>query len=133
MDFELKEIEFAIPKGQLTIIFGKSGSGKSSLLYALLGEMNHKYEEPLPKLKINGQVGFMSQKPWLMAKTIKENIVMDLPFDQERFDHAVKYAALEDDLNLFAERENRILQENGENVSGGQRTRIELARMIYQK
>lgn len=133
MDFELKEVEFAIPKGQLTIIFGKSGSGKSSLLYALLGEMNHKYEEPLPKLKINGQVGFMSQKPWLMAKTIKENIVMDLPFDQERFDHAVKFAALEDDLNLFAERENRILQENGENVSGGQRTRIELARMIYQK
>lgn len=133
LDFELKEIEFAIPKGQLTIIFGKSGSGKSSLLYALLGEMNHKYEEPLPKLKINGQVGFMSQKPWLMAKTVKENIVMDLPFDQERFDHAVKYSALEDDLKLFAEGENRMLQENGENVSGGQRTRIELARMIYQK
>src|SRR3990167_220164 len=133
LDFELKEIEFVIPKGQLTIIFGKSGSGKSSLLYALLGEMNHKYEEPLPKLKINGQVGFMSQKPWLMAKTVKENIVMDLPFDQEKFDHAVKYSALEDDLKLFAEGENRVLQENGENVSGGQRTRIELARMIYQK
>ena len=75
----------------------------------------------------------MSQKPWLMAKTIKENIVMDLPFDQERFDHAVKYSALDDDLKMFAEGANRVLAEGGENVSGGQKTRIELARMIYQK
>lgn len=133
MAFQLKDVDMAIPRGQLTMIFGECGSGKTSLFCALLGEMNHKYEEPKPKLKLNGSIGFMSQKPWLMAKTIKENIVMDLPFDQERFDHAVKYSALDDDLKMFAEGANRVLAEGGENVSGGQKTRIELARMIYQK
>lgn len=133
MAFQLKELEISIPKGQLTMIFGEIGQGKSSLFYALLGEMSQKFEEPKPKLRINGSVGFMSQKPWIMAKTVKENIVMDLPFDQARFDHAVKYSALDDDLKLFAEKENRVLSAGGENVSGGQRTRIEFARMIYQK
>jgi ABC-type transport system involved in cytochrome bd biosynthesis fused ATPase/permease subunit len=131
--FQLKDLDLAIPKGQLTMIFGEIGSGKSSLFYALLGEMNQKFDDPAPKLRINGSVGFMSQKPWLMAKSIRENIVLDLPFDQERFDLAVRSSALDDDLKLFAEKENRLLGENGENVSGGQRTRIELARMIYQK
>lgn len=131
--FQLKDIDLAIPKGQLTMIFGEIGCGKSSLFYSLLGEMNQKFEEPGPKLRINGSVGFMSQKPWLMAKTIKENIILDLPYDQDRFDLAVRSSALDDDLKLFADKENRMLGENGENVSGGQRTRIELARMIYQK
>lgn len=131
--FQLKDLELAIPRGQLTMIFGEIGAGKSSLFYAMLGEMNQKYEDPLPKLKVNGSVSFMSQKPWLIARTIKENIILDLPFDQERFDLAVRSSALDDDLKLFSEKENRLLSDNGENVSGGQRTRIELARMIYQK
>lgn len=130
--FQLRDIEFAIEKGQLIMIFGEIGAGKSSLFYSMLGEMSAKFEEPYPKLRVNGSVGFMSQKPWLMAKSVKENIIMDLPFDQKRFDDAVKYSALGDDLKMFAEGENRILAENGENVSGGQRTRIELARMLYQ-
>jgi ABC-type multidrug transport system fused ATPase/permease subunit len=58
---------------------------------------------------------------------------LDQPYDEEKFERAVRYSALEDDLKMFAERENRVLGENGENVSGGQRTRIELARMIYQE
>ena len=131
--FQLKELELAIPRGQLTMIFGEIGAGKSSLFYAMLGEMNQKYEDPLPKLKVNGSVSFMSQKPWLIARTIKENIILDLPFDQERFDLAVRNSALDDDLKMFSEKENRLLSDNGDNVSGGQRTRIELARMIYQK
>lgn len=54
-----------------------------------------------------------------MARSIKDNIILDLPFDQNKFDYAVKYSALDDDLKLFVEKENRILSENGENVSGG--------------
>lgn len=131
--FQLREIEMSLEKGKLTIIFGEIGSGKSSLFYALLGEMAPKFETPKPHLKVQGSISYMSQKPWLMARTIKENIVMDLPFDQEKFDQAIHYAAMEDDLNLFPERENRVLADNGDNVSGGQKTRIELARMIYQK
>ena len=133
MAFELRDLEMAIPRGQLTIIFGEIGSGKSSIFYALLGEMQQKYEDPKPKLRLSGNVGYMGQKPWLMARSIKDNIILDLPFDQDKFDYAVKYSALDDDLKLFAEKENRILSENGENVSGGQKTRIELARMIYQE
>lgn len=131
--FELRDLEMAIPRGQLTIIFGEIGSGKSSIFYALLGEMQQKYEDPKPKLRLSGKVGYMGQKPWLMARSIKDNIILDMPFDQDKFDYAVKYSALDDDLKLFAEKENRILSENGENVSGGQKTRIELARMIYQE
>ncbi len=130
--FELRDLELALPKGQLTMIFGEIGSGKSSLFYSLLGEMLPKFQDPKPKLKLCGSVGYMGQKPWLMAKTIKENIILDLPYDMVKFDHAVKYSALDDDLKLFAEGENRILSENGENLSGGQRTRVEMARMLYQ-
>ena len=131
--FQLKDLELAIPKGQLIMIYGDIGSGKSSILYSFLGEMNQKFEEPKPKLIINGSIGFMGQRSWLMAKTVRENIILDQPYDEERFERAVRYSALEDDLKMFAERENRVLGENGENVSGGQRTRIELARMIYQE
>lgn len=131
--FEITDASLAIERGKLTMIFGGIGSGKSSLFYALLGEMCPKFDDPKPKLKIQGHLGYMSQKPWLIARSIKENIILDLPFDRERFDRAIKFAAMEDDLALFADREDRVLADNGENVSGGQRTRIEMARMIYQK
>lgn len=131
--FEINDANLDIEKGKLTMIFGEIGSGKSSLFYALLGEMCPKFEDPKPRLKIQGKLGYMSQKPWLIARSIKENIILDLPFDRERFDRAIKFAAMEDDLALFAEREDRVLADNGENVSGGQRTRIEMARMIYQE
>lgn len=133
ISFQSSDMDLAIQKGKLTMIFGDIGAGKSSLFYALLGEMCAKFENPKPNLQIEGSLGYMGQKAWLMARSIRENIILDLPFDQERFDRAIHLAAMKDDLDLFPERENRVLAENGDNVSGGQKTRIELARMIYQK
>lgn len=133
ISFQLSDLSFSIQKGKLTMIFGEIGSGKSSLFYALLGEMCPKFENPKPFLKIEGSMGYMGQKPWLTARTIRENIILDLPFDRERFDRAIHLAAMNDDMELFPEKENRVLADNGDNVSGGQKTRIELARMIYQK
>ena len=59
------------------MIFGEIGSGKSSILYSLMGEMNPMYDNPKPTLKIRGDMFFVSQKPWLLSMSIKDNIILD--------------------------------------------------------
>lgn len=76
------DVDMLIPKGELVMVFGEIGSGKSSILYSILNEMNPKFENPLPQLKINGEMFFVSQNPWLLNMTIRDNIILDKPFDQ---------------------------------------------------
>lgn len=115
------------------MIFGGIGSGKSSLFYSMMGEMNPFFREPSPKLNINGSAFFVSQKPWLLNMSVKDNIILDRPFDREKFNKAVYMAALNTDLDIFDEREERVITEGAANLSGGQKTRVALARAFYQE
>jgi len=133
INFQVFNLNFSIPKGSLTMIFGPIGSGKSSLLYALMGEMNPMYQHPRPRLRINGSLFYVGQKPWLLTMSIRDNIILDKEFVQERFDRAVKLSALDSDIAMFDEGAERIISDGADNLSGGQKTRVALARAIYQK
>ena len=122
-------MSLTVCKGSLVFIIGKIGSGKSSLLYALAGELPSLPNNP--KVCRTGTVGFLSQHPWLLASSIKANILLDLPLDETRLKEAVKLSQLEDDLLELPSGLETFVGEDGSNVSGGQRTRIAIARCIY--
>jgi ABC-type multidrug transport system fused ATPase/permease subunit len=133
LGFQIMDIDMLIPKGELVMIVGEIGSGKSSLFQAIMNEMAMKFQNPMPQLKLNGELFYVSQNPWLLNMTIKDNIILDKPYNQKKFEFAVKYSALDSDLRLFDEKEMRLITDGASNLSGGQRTRITLARALYQE
>lgn len=127
--FELDIEEFSAAQQQLTCLIGKTGCGKSSLLYAVLREMS---SDSTDGLKVCGTVGFISQRPWIMNSTIKKNIVLDRAEDENRLRWAIKYSTLEDDMVTFDKGLDQETGENGDALSGGQRVRLSLAQILYQ-
>ena len=130
--FVLDKVNFRAEKGKLTMVIGKIGSGKSSLLYSILGETRIGDFERT-KVQINGSVCFMGQNPWLVSGTVRDNILLDKEFDRERFDWAIKYSALDHDLRIWDLGEEHLIGESGSALSGGQRARVVLARCLYQE
>ncbi|KAL1920389.1 uncharacterized protein VTP21DRAFT_766 [Calcarisporiella thermophila] len=80
---------------------------------------------------LNGRASYSSQVAWLFNGTIQENIIFGLEYDEERFKRVIRACALEDDLRHFPEREHKVVEERGANLSGGQQARINLARAVY--
>lgn len=133
LGFEVTELDLLIPRKKLTMIFGEIGSGKSSIIYSILGEMNPKYQDPAPKIVLRGEVYYLAQKPWLLGMSIKENVTLGIPFDRTKFNRAIHLAAMEKDLEMFPEREEKLISDGADNLSGGQKVRLGLARAFYQK
>ncbi|KAI9352205.1 P-loop containing nucleoside triphosphate hydrolase protein [Obelidium mucronatum] len=133
----LKDLDFMFPKGKLTSIFGKSGTGKSSLLLALLGEMktlNGRVITPANVPQPNGKnhpVSYVSQTPYLINSTIKENILFGNPYISERYSQVLFACALIPDLESLPGGDSALVGERGSTLSGGQRQRICLARAVY--
>ena len=131
--FELKNIDFRAEKGSLTMIIGKIGSGKSSLIQALVGEMNIDYKNPSKVVRrLNGSVAYLGQKPWVMNATVKENILLGKEYKEDYFKKCIKYSALEDDLTHWAKGVDHLVGDGGVTISGGQKARLALARCLYQ-
>lgn len=115
-------------------VVGSVGSGKSSLLSAILGEM-----EPMQGSKVyiprpneaNGYVSYCSQTPWVVNDTLRGNVLFGRPFDQERYDRVVEACALLDDLAVLPAGDMTEIGERGINLSGGQKARVSLARGLY--
>ncbi|XP_022222546.2 ATP-binding cassette sub-family C member Sur isoform X2 [Drosophila obscura] len=118
-----------IPKGKLTVVVGKNGSGKTSLLSALLMEM--------PLLAGNmfwhktSTISYVSQQPWLLNDTIRENILFGESFRPSRYDFVIQACALKPDIEIMPKSDFTIIGERGINLSGGQIQRIAIARAIY--
>ncbi|PIL27467.1 ATP-binding cassette transporter [Ganoderma sinense ZZ0214-1] len=125
--FELKDIKLKIPKGSFVAIVGRVGSGKSSLLQALIGEMR----------KTRGQCTFSStaayvpQTAWIMNATLRQNIIFGQPEDDERLHEIVEACCLGPDLEMLPHGEQTEIGEKGINLSGGQKARVSLARAAY--
>lgn len=68
-------MNFNIKKGEMVAIIGGIGSGKSSLLYSLLGEMKYKQNMTKPRVNVKGTMALVTQKPWIVNDTVKNNIV----------------------------------------------------------
>ncbi|XP_076884825.1 ABC transporter C family member 4-like [Bidens hawaiensis] len=117
-----------IKKGQLAAIVGTVGSGKSSLLAAILGEM-HKISG---KVRVCGSTAYVAQSAWIQNGTIQDNILFGLPMNRRKYNDAIKNCCLEKDLEMMEFGDQTEIGERGINLSGGQKQRIQLARAVYQ-
>ncbi|XP_060015566.1 ATP-binding cassette sub-family C member 8 isoform X7 [Lagenorhynchus albirostris] len=151
----LSNITICIPRGQLTMIVGQVGCGKSSLLLATLGEMqkvsggvfwnsslpdSETGEDPSPEretatdsdIRKRGPVAYASQKPWLLNATVEENITFESPFNKQRYKMVIEACSLQPDIDILPHGDQTQIGERGINLSGGQRQRISVARALYQ-
>lgn len=108
-------------------IVGSVGSGKSSLLSGLLGEM-YKFNG---SINLNGSVAYAPQLAFIQNATLKDNILFGRECDQEFYKQTVSLCCLESDINLLPNGEQTEIGEKGINISGGQKQRINLARCVY--
>ncbi|ODM20810.1 hypothetical protein SI65_03863 [Aspergillus cristatus] len=145
--FRLINVDIDFHVGKLNIIAGATGSGKTSLLMALLGEMNlvdgtiylpggsaNRTELPVnPQTGLIESVAYCAQEAWLVNDTVKGNIVFASPWDQRRYNAVIKACALERDLAILDAGDQTLVGEKGISLSGGQKQRISLARAIYSR
>ncbi|KAF1745726.1 hypothetical protein GCK72_022173 [Caenorhabditis remanei] len=127
-DQTLHDISLSIKRGQLVAIVGRVGSGKSSLLHALLGEM-HKISG---SVQINGSVAYVPQQAWIQNMTLRNNILFNKPYDELDYENVVKNCELKEDLAALPGGDRTEIGEKGINLSGGQKQRVSLARAVYQ-
>ncbi|KAI4571873.1 hypothetical protein MJG53_013979 [Ovis ammon polii x Ovis aries] len=123
----LHNISFVVRKGKILGICGNVGSGKSSLIAALLGQMQ--LQQGI--VAVSGTLAYVSQQAWIFHGNVRENILFGEKYDHRRYQHAVRVCALQEDLSSLPYGDLTEIGERGLNLSGGQRQRISLARAIY--
>uniref|UniRef100_A0ACD5ZA38 Uncharacterized protein n=1 Tax=Avena sativa TaxID=4498 RepID=A0ACD5ZA38_AVESA len=124
----LRGIDLEIRTGKLAAVVGMVGSGKSSLLGCILGEMR----KVSGKVKVCGSTAYVAQTAWIQNGTIEENILFGLPMDAERYKEVIRVCCLEKDMEMMEFGDQTEIGERGINLSGGQKQRIQLARAVYQ-
>jgi ABC-type multidrug transport system fused ATPase/permease subunit len=125
----LVDINLSIREGELVGIVGTVGSGKSSFLNAILGEM-HLQSGTLATVK-GKKIAFCDQRPWIVNATVQGNITFGSELDEQRLKRAIYVAAMEDDLKILQGGLMCEIGERGINLSGGQKARACLARAVY--
>ncbi|ORX88370.1 P-loop containing nucleoside triphosphate hydrolase protein [Basidiobolus meristosporus CBS 931.73] len=140
--FSLTDISVVFPVGQLSLIAGPTGAGKSSMLMGLLGEMNLvEGSVYIPKRSgrrnsIGGYhagVAYVSQQAWLQNDTIRNNILFGQPYDEKRYNEVIEACALQKDLEILEGGDETQIGEKGIALSGGQKQRVSLARAVYSR
>lgn len=131
----LQDVTLTVTRGELVVIVGAVGCGKSSLLLAALGELppisGSVRVAAASTLSQSRSIAYCAQTPFIISSTFRDNILFNLPFDQERYDKAISSCALVADLNMFSHGDLEIIGDKGINLSGGQKARVGLARAVY--
>ncbi|KAL1706525.1 P-loop containing nucleoside triphosphate hydrolase protein [Schizophyllum commune] len=125
--FQLENLKLSVPKGAFVAIVGPIGSGKSSILQALIGEMRRTRGEVV----FGGSVAYVPQKPWIQSTTVRQNIAFGLEENESRLRAAIRACSLDHDIERLPMGERTEIGENGVTLSGGQKARISLARAVY--
>ncbi|XP_064419000.1 canalicular multispecific organic anion transporter 1 [Latimeria chalumnae] len=123
----VSDITLEIKPGKLIAVVGVVGSGKSSLVSAVLGEMEHLKGH----VNVKGSVAYVPQQAWIQNTTLKENILFGSELDEDRYQQVLEACALLPDLDLFPGQDQTEIGEKGINLSGGQKQRVSLARAVY--
>ena len=148
--FILRNVTLEIPPAELTVISGKTGSGKSLLLSSLLGEadkLGGSIYAPLPpplesrfdskatkgNWIVDSAVAFVAQVPYIENASIRDNILFGLPYDSGRYNDTIEACALTKDLEMLDDGDSTEIGHNGVNLSGGQRWRVSFARALYSR
>ena len=125
--FKLQDMDFSVGRNELIAVIGGVGSGKSSLLAALAGDMR----------RTNGSVtmgasrAFCPQYAWIQNASVKENILFAKDFDRTWYESVIDACALQPDLEMLPNSDLTEIGERGITVSGGQKQRLNIARAIY--
>ena len=142
--FKMIDLDLRFDVGQLNVIVGPTGSGKTSLLMALLGEMTKiDGEVYLPggrsredmkndlETGLTESVAYCAQQAWLVNGTIKDNILFASPYNARRYKDVIVACSLQRDLEILDAGDQTLVGEKGVTLSGGQKQRISLARALY--
>uniref|UniRef100_H0VI28 ATP binding cassette subfamily C member 2 n=1 Tax=Cavia porcellus TaxID=10141 RepID=H0VI28_CAVPO len=124
----IQDVNLDIMPGQLVAIVGTVGSGKSSLISAMLGEMENVHGH----ITIKGTMAYVPQQSWIQNGTIKDNILFGSKLNEKRYQEVIEACALLPDLEILPGGDLTEIGEKGINLSGGQKQRISLARAVYQ-
>ncbi|CCM00229.1 uncharacterized protein FIBRA_02257 [Fibroporia radiculosa] len=150
--FVLIDLSLDFPLGELSLICGKLGCGKSLLLLALLGEADVLAGQltcprsppdalasftgvipPEDEWIVQGVCAYVPQTAWLRNASIRDNILFDLPYVEERYQKTLEVCALLSDLKILEDGDMSEIGERGVNLSGGQKARVSLARAVYSR
>uniref|UniRef100_A0A8B9S014 Uncharacterized protein n=1 Tax=Accipiter nisus TaxID=211598 RepID=A0A8B9S014_9AVES len=123
----IRDVTLDIAPGSLVAVVGAVGSGKSSLVSAMLGEM----ENIKGHVNIQGSLAYVPQQAWIQNATLKDNILFGSELDETRYRQVIKACALLPDLELLPAGDQTEIGEKGINLSGGQKQRVSLARAVY--
>ena len=146
--FSLQGINLSFPPKELSIVSGNTGSGKSLLLAAIIGEAeklsgNISVPKPIPRSSaevanpqdwiIPEAIAFVAQVPWIENATIKDNVLFGLPYDERRYALTLSGCALIQDLEILPDGDLTEVGAGGINLSGGQKWRVSFARALYSR
>ncbi|ERN01708.1 hypothetical protein AMTR_s00090p00176020 [Amborella trichopoda] len=124
----LKDLNFQVLHGMRVAVCGTVGSGKSSLLSCILGEV----PKVSGNVKVCGTKAYVAQSPWIQSGKIEENILFGKEMERDRYERVLEACALKKDLEILPFGDQTVIGERGINLSGGQKQRIQIARAIYQ-
>ncbi|CAF0985467.1 unnamed protein product [Rotaria sordida] len=125
--FSLKNIIFNAYPGDLICVIGPVGSGKSSLLQALTGEISYLDG----KIRLHGSFCYVPQEAWIFSSTIKDNILFGKEYNSKLFQRVTHATALDKDFDQLPNGANTLVGDQGVMLSGGQKARVNMARALY--
>lgn len=125
--FKLWDIDFSVARNELIAVIGTVGSGKSSLLAALAGDMRR----TSGSVTMGASRAFCPQYAWIQNATAKDNITFGKPFRKDWYGKVVEACALLPDFDMLPHGDQTEIGERGITVSGGQKQRFNIARAIY--
>ncbi|KAJ8363882.1 hypothetical protein SKAU_G00127130 [Synaphobranchus kaupii] len=125
----LKRLSMRAPRGSLVAVVGHVGSGKSSLLSAMLGET----EKRCGSVLVKGSVAYVPQQAWIQNAALRDNIVFGRERKESWYQRVLEACALLPDLEILPAGDATEIGEKGLNLSGGQKQRVSLARAVYRK
>lgn len=125
--FTINNLNFSVGRDELVAVIGGVGSGKTSLLSALAGDMRKTDGE----VKLGASRAFCPQSAWIQNATVRKNILFGKDYDRKWYNDVIDACALRADLDILPNGDMTEIGEKGITVSGGQKQRLNIARAIY--